>query len=64
VVFGEVGLSGEVRHVPFAEKRVAEANKMGFNVAIGPRERSGKKISLLNSVNDVRTTLNTFLEKD
>ena len=64
VVFGEVGLSGEVRHVPFAEKRVAEAKKMGFEVAIGPEIRTGGKPALLTSVKDVRSALNTFLEKD
>jgi predicted ATP-dependent serine protease len=64
VVFGEVGLSGEVRHVPFAEKRVAEAKKMGFEAAIGPEIRTGKKPTLLTSVKDVRSALNTFLEKD
>jgi len=64
VVFGEVGLSGEVRHVPFAEKRLAEAKKLGFEAAVGPRVRSGKKPALLSEVPDVRTALNTFLEKD
>jgi DNA repair protein RadA/Sms len=64
VVFGEVGLSGEVRHVPFAEKRVAEAKKMGFEAAIGPEIRTGKKPALLTSVKDIRSALNTFLEKD
>jgi len=64
VVFGEVGLSGEVRHVPFAEKRIAEAKKMGFEVAIGPQIRSGKQPALLTSVKDVRSALNAFLEKD
>jgi DNA repair protein RadA/Sms len=64
VVFGEVGLSGEVRHVPFMEKRIAEAKKMGFEVAVGPRIRSGKKPEFLVSVLDVRSALNTFLEKD
>ncbi|MDB5181706.1 MAG: radA, partial [Candidatus Saccharibacteria bacterium] len=39
VVFGEIGLSGEVRHVPFAEKRIAEAKKLGFESAIGPRHK-------------------------
>lgn len=64
VVFGEVGLSGEVRHVPFIEKRVAEAKKLGFDVAIGPKERGkGGKLTLLHSVPDVRTALNEFLEK-
>ena len=64
VVFGEVGLSGEVRHVPFLEKRVAEAKKLGFNYVIGPAVRSGKKPALLLPVKDIRTALNTFLEKD
>ncbi len=64
VVFGEVGLSGEVRHVPFADKRIAEAKKLGFNAAIGPMQRSGKKLALLDGVTDVRTALNQFLKKD
>lgn len=64
VVFGEVGLSGEVRHVPFLEKRIAEAKKLGFEAAIGPIVRSGKKPAILASVKDVRSALNTFLEKD
>ncbi|HET8709612.1 MAG TPA: DNA repair protein RadA [Candidatus Saccharimonadales bacterium] len=62
VVFGEVGLSGEVRHVPYVEKRVAEAKKLGFEAAIGPQQKSGKKPALLTTVPDVRTALNTFLE--
>jgi DNA repair protein RadA/Sms len=37
VCFGEVGLSGEVRHVPWIDKRVAEASKMGFKRVIGPK---------------------------
>ena len=64
VVFGEVGLSGEVRHVPFLDKRIAEAKKLGFDVAIGPQVRSGKKPALLMPVKDIRSALNTFLEKD
>jgi len=64
-VFGEVGLSGEVRHVPFIEKRVAEAKKLGFDVAIGPKSRNtrGAKESFLHAVPDVRSALNEFLEK-
>lgn len=63
VVFGEVGLSGEVRHVPFADKRVAEAKKLGFDGAIGPNQKSAKT-SQLFSIRDVRSALNQFLEKD
>lgn len=64
VVFGEVGLSGEVRHVPFLEKRLAEAKKLGFEAAIGPVVRQGKKPANYHGMPDVRTALNTFLEKD
>ncbi|PID30636.1 DNA repair protein RadA [Candidatus Saccharibacteria bacterium] len=64
VVFGEVGLSGEVRHVAYIEKRLAEAKKLGFDCAIGPQNRAAKKTSpFLVSVPDVRTALNQFLRK-
>lgn len=64
VVFGEVGLSGEVRHVPFIDKRIAEAKKLGFDCAIGPRIRGTKKpSSFLVAVPDVRSALNQFLQK-
>ena len=64
VVFGEVGLSGEVRHVPGADKRLAEAKKLGFDGAIGPQAKTGKKLIGLHGVTDVRSALNQFLEKD
>jgi DNA repair protein RadA/Sms len=63
VVFGEVGLSGEVRHVPFIEKRVAEAQKLGFDVAVGPVLK-GKQPTKYSGVRDIRSALNTFLAKD
>lgn len=63
VVFGEVGLSGEVRHVPFIDKRIAEAKKLGFDVAIGPLIK-GKQPTQYAGVRDVRSALNTFLAKD
>lgn len=63
VVFGEIGLSGEVRHVPFAERRVEEAAKLGFEVAIGPKITGNtKKKTILQSVKDIRMALNTYLE--
>jgi DNA repair protein RadA/Sms len=37
-VFGEIGLTGEVRPVPFGEERLAEARKHGFTRAIVPRQ--------------------------
>ena len=36
VVFGEVGLAGEVRAVPRAAPRLAESKNMGFQRAIVP----------------------------
>ena len=45
VVFGEVGLSGEVRAVSFAEQRIAEAAKLGFKRAVIPavcKDKIGK----------------------
>ena len=36
VVFGEVGLSGEIRPVPSGQERLAEASKHGFKRAIVP----------------------------
>ena len=37
VVFGEVGLGGEIRSVFRADQRIAEAKKLGFKHAIAPR---------------------------
>lgn len=42
IVFGEVGLAGEVRAISQAEQRVAEAKKLGFKKVIMP------KVSLKN----------------
>lgn len=64
VVFGEVGLSGEIRHVPYADKRIAEAKKLGFDAAIGPVIKEGKRTPGYFGMKDVRTALNSFLEKD
>lgn len=37
IVFGEVGLSGEVRAVSMPEQRVAEAKKLGFTTCVIPK---------------------------
>ncbi len=39
VVFGEVGLSGEVRTVGSADRRLGEAKRLGFARAIGPASK-------------------------
>ncbi len=43
VVFGEIGLSGEVRAVSQTDTRLKEAAKLGFSTAIIPARRSGGK---------------------
>ena len=43
VVFGEVGLSGEIRPVASGQERLAEAAKHGFKVAIVPKSNAPKK---------------------
>lgn len=62
VVFGEVGLSGEVRHVAWLDKRLSEIKKLGFVSAIGPKARGSKAPAWLKQVPDVRTALNNYLE--
>ena len=61
VVFGEVGLSGEVRSANQMEKRLNEAKKLGFKYAIGPR--SSKKMAFLRPVASMRDALNTYLKR-
>lgn len=64
VVFGEVGLSGEIRHVPWVDKRLAEAKKLGFESAIGPKVIGTSKVeNWLNQVTDIRSALNNFLSE-
>jgi DNA repair protein RadA/Sms len=41
VVFGEIGLGGEVRPVGQREARLREAAKLGFRSALVPRGRAG-----------------------
>ncbi|MBP5222890.1 MAG: DNA repair protein RadA [Lachnospiraceae bacterium] len=63
VAFGEVGLSGEVRAVSQADQRVAEAEKLGFEICMIPKANlvagraekpGGKKIKVIgiSSVQD------------
>jgi len=43
VVFGEVGLSGEIRPVPSGQQRLVEAAKHGFRRAIVPRDNAPRQ---------------------
>ncbi len=42
IIFGEVGLAGEVRAVSMAQQRVNEAKKLGFNTCVLPEISLGK----------------------
>lgn len=61
VVFGEVGLSGEVRSVANTDRRIAEAKKLGFKYAIGPK--GGSKSTFLKPIASMRDGLNNYLQK-
>jgi DNA repair protein RadA/Sms len=61
VVFGEVGLSGEIRSVAHTDRRIAEAKKLGFTYAIGPK--SSTKTSFLKPIASMRDALNTYLQR-
>ena len=61
LIFGEVGLSGEVRGVSQAAQRVAEAVKMGFTTCVLPKAnlekmKSEKRIRLIG-VDNVRNAI-------
>jgi DNA repair protein RadA/Sms len=61
VVFGEVGLGGEIRSAIGADRRVQEAKKLGFTKAIAPRGHS--KNSFIKEVKDLRSALIDYLQK-
>lgn len=63
VFFGEIGLTGEVRAVAFAELRLKEADKLGFNHFVLPYSNKkhlqdlgllkGKKITWIKNMGDL-----------
>ncbi len=61
VVFGEVGLGGEIRTVLQAERRIAEAKKLGFSSAIAPYAL-GKNQKFITPVKDLRDALVKYLQ--
>lgn len=67
VVFGELGLSGEVRHVAIVQKRISESAKLGYKHIIGPKVSKDTLKSLkdctYHQATDIKTTLNEFLRK-
>ncbi len=59
VVFGEIGLGGEIRSVASVDRRAAEARKLGFTYAIGPRSKD----EFVRGVKDLRQALIDYLQK-
>jgi len=59
VVFGEVGLGGEIRSAFRADQRIAEAKKLGFSRAIAP---ATLKNPFVAPVKDLRDTLNKYVK--
>ena len=59
VVFGEVGLGGEIRSAFRADQRIAEAKKLGFKHAIGPATVRDKFVI---PAKDLRTTLIKYVK--
>ena len=61
LIFGEVGLSGEVRGVSQAAQRIAEAVKMGFTTCVVPKANlekiKGEKRIRLIGVENVRDAI-------
>jgi DNA repair protein RadA/Sms len=61
IAFGELGLAGEIRPVPFGEERLREAAKHGFKMAVVPEANVPKRPPEGMSVRGV-TRLNQALE--
>lgn len=61
VVFGEVGLGGEIRTVIGMDARIAEAKKLGFVQAIAPTPH--RKNTFIKGSQDLRTALIDYLQE-
>ncbi len=57
--FGELGLTGDLRFVGHADRRVAEAVKFGLGPVVGPR--SGERLVGLNGCGSVREAVRSAL---
>ncbi len=65
VIFGEIGLSGEIRAVSQPTLRLKEAGKLGFKSAIVPAQyKNDKKLSSkdisLHEIGNVQKLINWF----
>jgi DNA repair protein RadA/Sms len=60
VVFGEVGLGGEIRSASMVDKRIGEAKKLGFKYAIAPKSAARDKFVV--PATDLKDALNQHLK--
>lgn len=66
IVFGELGLSGEVRPVPNGQERLRELSKHGFRRAIVPRDNrprvsmDGVEVVTVRTLNDALSALDRW----
>lgn len=63
VVFGEVGLGGEIRSASLPDRRVNEAKKLGFTYAVAPRSAARNNKGFVIPATDLRDALNQHLTK-
>ena len=66
VVFGEIGLGGEIRSVLMGDRRVDEAKKLGFTGAIGPKWMKNKFVNPVSSLREalIKYTSDTFVHDE
>jgi DNA repair protein RadA/Sms len=63
VIFGEIGLSGEVRPVGQSEARLREAAKLGFLNAFTPPRHGSDAILRVAEIRHVRQLVERFMDK-
>ena len=64
LIVGEVGLSGEVRAVSMADRRIAEASRMGFDMMYLPANNKNdlnKSDSSITGVEDIQSALEMII---
>ena len=63
VLFGEIGLTGEVRSVSMPEKRLNEAKKLGFNRVVLPLQNVIQNVKIMQEgVSDIWQALDILIK--
>ena len=50
ILIGEIGLGGQVRPVKQISQRIQEANRLGFKIAVIPKNVNSEKLNSKNSI--------------